>query len=99
MSFPDPTQQLDAFIAYLRAESLDFCVHIVEMSQNIPGDLSDERLDEANLSNWCDRMYGFLVCIIHYSLSQADRPTIFIGETYSDPLLPAWTPGPVQRPL
>ncbi|KAI0245103.1 hypothetical protein BJV78DRAFT_1159118 [Lactifluus subvellereus] len=54
MSFPDPIQQSDAFIAYLRAENIDFCVRLFERYQARPPDLSDGRLDEANLVKWCE---------------------------------------------
>ena len=77
MSFPNPIQQSDAFIAYLRAENLDFCVRLFERYQTRPDNLSDGRLDEANLSKWCEEMYGLLVCIFHYLLPQADHSAIF----------------------
>lgn len=68
MSFPDPIQQSDAFIAYLRAENIDFCMRLFEQYQARPPDLSDGRLDEANLVKWCEDICTLLVCILHYLL-------------------------------
>ncbi|KAI0245162.1 hypothetical protein BJV78DRAFT_1288844 [Lactifluus subvellereus] len=77
MSFPNPIQQSDAFIAYLRVENLDFCVHLFERYQTRPDNLSDGRLDEANLSKWCEEMYGLLGKVVRMSQAQSERQDLY----------------------
>ncbi|KAI0251377.1 hypothetical protein BJV78DRAFT_1154379 [Lactifluus subvellereus] len=72
MSFPDPIQQSDAFIAYLRAENIDFCVRLFERYQARPPDLSDGRLDEANLVKWCEDICTLLGKVFFMSRAQSE---------------------------
>jgi hypothetical protein len=81
MTFPDPTQQPDAFIAYLEARNLDCCLAIFQQHQSRPGDVSDAQSDEASATKWCKEMDIVLVCILHCSLSHAYYSTKFTGET------------------
>ncbi|KAI0245161.1 hypothetical protein BJV78DRAFT_1159009 [Lactifluus subvellereus] len=77
MSFPDPIQQSDAFIAYLRAENIDFCVRLFERYQARPPDLSNGRLDEANLVKWCEDICTLLGKVFFMSRAQSERQGLY----------------------
>ncbi len=63
MSFPNPVQEPDAFMDYLKAENLFFCLSAFQHYRTKPGEVSDDRLDEADVMTWCREMDSLLVCV------------------------------------
>jgi hypothetical protein len=72
MSFPDPQQAPIAFSDYLKAENLDVCLAVFGLYQTQPRKASNDRLDETEVTGWCDRMDLILVSSFHYTIPQAD---------------------------
>ncbi|KAI0245160.1 hypothetical protein BJV78DRAFT_1159008 [Lactifluus subvellereus] len=57
MAFPNPTEAPTAFIEYLEAANLDFCVTLFKHLQNKPPVASNARLDETSARDWIEGMF------------------------------------------